>query len=395
VTVRGNTRLVIDSAQSDFATVLAVYEPRAFSPPGAADAVDCVAATAAGGARLAFDAQANVTYLLQAGGRDGSTGILGFTISCEPSPCPPRNDSIVSPWYFDRPYGDPYQELFDLRGATVERGEPLDCGNMAHTAWWVLDMYEGRSPIPFLFDTAGSTMPAAIAVYEAPLVYSPDGSLGASFDALRRLRCDVAEGGAGAVSRFTAVSGTRYYVQVGGRDGATGDLAVMVSCDGGCPPDNDNVQQAWYPPFGFEQLIDTRAATLSPGEPQPCGNIGKTIWYRMDGPAAGEYRVTTAGSDYRTAIAVYRTEGWSPPDGLVSLGCSTSGAMTVSAESGSVYYIQVGGIDGAGGALMTRVDCVEGCAATSPPGGIGVLSAGGSLVGPDTGSGGYLPRARR
>jgi hypothetical protein len=42
--------------------------------------------------------------------------------------------------------------------------------------------------------------------------------------------------------------------------------------------------------------------------------------------------------------------------------------------------------------LQTRVDCVRGCEATSPPGGIAY--PGGTVVGPDTGSGGYLPGAR-
>jgi hypothetical protein len=396
VTVRGDTTLVIDSGQSDFDTVLAVYEPAAFSPPGAADVLECDASSSSERARVEFRADANVSYLLQAGGRGAATGQLGFRIDCDPSPCPPPNDSIVNPWWFDKPYGQPYEEVHDLRGATVEDGEPLDCGDMGHTAWWVIDMNAGRPSIPFMFDTANSTMPTAIAVYEAPMTYSPDGSLGASFDALRRVACDSGDGGSRAVSRFTASArpeGTRYYVQIGGRDGASGELHLTISCDGGCPPDHDNLAAAYYAPVGYEQFTDTRAATMEPDESRPCGNIGKTIWYRLDGAAPGDYGIRTNGSDYPTVIAVYRNDGFSPPGGLVSLGCSVAGAMTISVEPGFAYYIQIGGVDGSGGGLMARVDCISGCEVTSPPG--GAIPGAGGVSGPDTGSGGYLPGARR
>jgi hypothetical protein len=399
ITARGDTTLVVDSAQSDYDTVLALYQNSADgigdSPPGSLELVTCRASSSAGRARLEFDADANVTYWLQAGGRGGATGQLAFALDCIPEPCPPFHDTIQNPYGFGKPYGEPYEETFDMRGATVEPGEPLGCGNMGRTAWWVYEAYEGQPTIPFVFDTANSTYDTAIAVYEAPVgVYSPEGNYAASFGDLRQLACEPGAAGADARVVFGALPGHRYYVQIGGRNGASGELHVTISCDGGCPPDNDNVAQAWYVPLGYTQSFDTRAATTEPGEDAPCGGIGKTVWFRLDGATPGDYRVANDGSDFATATAVYRSDGVSPPGGVVGIGCSASGTMSFAVEAGYAYYIQIGGRDGASGTLQTRVDCIAGCEPTSPPGGI-TSGAGGSIGGPDTGSGGYLPSARR
>jgi hypothetical protein len=239
-------------------------------------------------------------------------------------------------------------------------------------------------------------METAIAVYEAPIgALNPDGTWGIEFEDLTLLECDFQGEATRAVSRFTASpgpTGKRYYVQIGGRNGASGELHVTFDCDGGCPPENDNVAQAWTAPIGYEQTTDTRAATIETNEALPCGSMGKTIWYQLPVPTAGEFRVTTAGSNFPTVIAVYKVDQVSPPGGLSGAACVSVDGLTFSTDGVSSYYIQIGGADGAGGTLVTRVDCVAGCQATSPPGG---ASGGGGVVGPDTGSGGYLPAARR
>jgi hypothetical protein len=392
VTARGDTTLIIDSADSDFDTVLAVYESKGISPPGSLDLISCHASSAAGRARLAFDATANTTYFLQAGGRSGATGALAFSIDCTPLPCPPFHDTIQNPAYFDRPYGEPYEDISDARGATVEDNEPLDCGNMGGTTWWVVEMYGGRTAIPFVFDTVNSTLDTAVSVYEVPLYFSIPQAR--PFDDLDRITCDPGGAGVRVRTGFTAVAGKRYYVQVGGRNGAAGDQHVTISCEGGCPPENDNVALAWYASIGYQQATDTRAATTEPGESLPCGTMGKTVWYRLDPFALGDYRITTEGSDFATAISVYTIKGFSPPGGLDQVACVASDELTFSVQPGIGYLIQIGGVAGVGGMLQTRVDCVRGCEVTSPPGGISGPPNGGGVIGPDTGSGGYLPGAR-
>ena len=151
---------------------------------------------------------------------------------------------------------------------------------------------------------------------------------------------------------------------------------------------------AWsvYPPY--RHWIDTTGATVEPGEPAPCGNIGKTVWYRLDAGSGTEHTISTEGSDFATAIAVYAIDQPSPPGGMTNVSCSTSGTLTFDAATGMSYFVQVGGVESDAGALVVSIDC-EVCAVPGGQGGGGgVIVAGGSVAGPDTGSGGYLPGAR-
>jgi hypothetical protein len=177
-------------------------------------------------------------------------------------------------------------------------------------------------------------------------------------------------------------------------------LGFEISCEGPCPPENDNIAAAWYPSFGFPVMADTRAATLEAGEERPCGNIGNTVWYRFDAAQAGEFRISTAGSDFSTVLAVYEFEGVSPPGGARNVACVEGTDLNLHASAGHSYLLQVGGAGGAGGILQARIDCdASVCQSWVYPvdtgqGGGGPM-AGGSIGGPDTGSGGYLPGARR
>ncbi len=403
LTARGDTLIALDTAGSNFETVMAVYETVGFSPPpGSFDLIDCEAGS---DSRIEFDATGNKTYWVQAGGVDGASGQLVLNADCVPAPCPPFNDSVAQPYYFGRPQGSQlYTEFIDLGGATTEAAEPLDCGEMSHTAWWAIDMYEPYPMVPLVFDTRDSDFDTEIAVYEAPLYgYVPYDAPEAAFAQLTPVLC--ASDGAGNRARavFDAAPGKRYYVQIGGRGGTSGTVGFEISCEGPCPPENDNVGAAWQPSFGYPLFTDTRAATLEPGEDTPCGNIGNTVWYRIDGQAPGAYTISTAGSDFATVIAVYEVQPFSSPPGggVREQSCELDGELEFAGSSGFSYLIQIGGVDGAGGMLSLQIDCApdEICQPAVYPvdtgqgGGPGVVYGG--LIGPDTGSGGYLPGARR
>jgi hypothetical protein len=73
------------------------------------------------------------------------------------------------------------------------------------------------------------------------------------------------------------------------------------------PPPNDAFNDR-IPASGnfLSHSANTTEATLQPpDEPQPCANIGKTIWYQFTPTASGTYRLGTENSDYDTALAVY------------------------------------------------------------------------------------------
>ncbi|TAK62277.1 MAG: carboxypeptidase regulatory-like domain-containing protein, partial [Dehalococcoidia bacterium] len=130
------------------------------------------------------------------------------------------------------------------------------------------------------------------------------------------------------------------------------------------PPDPDH---SWTPKdilaFPFTDSRNTAAASLEPGEQQPCGDVGATIWYRLvvpySPPGTTTVTVDTAGSDFDTAVAVYTPDYSlpSPPGGLALIGCNATGLrswQTFAADPGSVYYVQVGGQSGATGNLVVN-----------------------------------------
>jgi hypothetical protein len=131
--------------------------------------------------------------------------------------------------------------------------------------------------------------------------------------------------------------------------------------------------------------------------------MGKTVWYRIDVGAGADFTISTAGSDFPTVIAAYETPPWSSPPGggTGDVGCVIGDTLEYEGAAGSSYLIQVGGVDGASGSLRLSIDCAptDSCRQQVYPvdtgqggGGDGHSLAGGSVSGPDTGSGGHKAR---
>jgi hypothetical protein len=267
-------------------------------------------------------------------------------------------------------------------------GEQLGCGNMGRTVW--LQLYPYNSDVPLIFETAGSSFDTAIAVYEFPSYETPVSDY-------TRVACSEGGQGQQADIEFNVEPGKMYVVQLGGRNGASGDMQVNGRCETYCPPQNDHLRFAEQTCVSCGHAADTRGATLEPGEMQPCGNIGKTVWFSLQ-PGAVDYNFRTEGSEFPAAIAVYRFEGASPPGALRMLECSSTGSLDIAVEDGFGYLVQVGGVDGASGMLNFQANCTDRC----PPGLFpvpvdtgGAGQPGGGVRPPDTGNGGYLPRSRR
>jgi len=135
---------------------------------------------------------------------------------------PPDPDNSSTPKFIT---SFPFIDSRNTTGAALEGGEPHTCGNMGATIW-----YQITAPISppgtssVAIDTAGSDFNTAIAIYTLdPAVPSPPG-------ALLQLACSP-NWGHNAELTFTAEPGTTYYIQVGGQDGATGNLIVHADGD--------------------------------------------------------------------------------------------------------------------------------------------------------------------
>ena len=393
----GPTTLTIDTSGSDFETAIAVYRDPAYTGDGAQlERIACESGGAGRQADLRVPVDAQSPVWVQVGGRNGDSGRLLMNIDCDPSPCPPPFDAQNNPLWISVPGYLPTYDWIDTRGATEEPGEPLSCGNMGGTIWYFIESNSGGR---IRFSTQNASFPVAMAVYRVDADYS----FSTEDD---RIAC-VDGSTQPAALEFDLVPGERYRVQIGGRNGATGDTEVAVDCVPACPPTNDNSSSPWQVMPPISGMFNTRGATLEAGEPQPCGgarNVGKTVWFSLpmiglaaDADPDATITVTTDGSTFTPIIAAYTTDAFSPPGGANEIACGES-RLTFTAESMKSYFIQVGGMDDTGGDLIVNIECSGNCP-TYPDGGCqcGGGDGGGrpgGITGPDTGNGGYLGRRR-
>lgn len=148
------------------------------------------------------------------------------------------------------------------------------------------------------------------------------------------------------------------------------------------PPANDNCANAIQISVpSFSNTVNTTGATTEAGEPNGCGLIGATVWYKM-GPFANAQTVelNTFGSDYDTVLAI--TTG--ACGSQVSVACdddspdSVQSNLTFQAAAGTVYYIQLGGFIGSTGNAVLNVNGGALVPTLSPSGmaALGLLLAG-------------------
>ncbi len=137
----------------------------------------------------------------------------------------------------------------------------------------------------------------------------------------------------------------------------------------GPPPVNDDFANAQAIPVPGQATGDTSNATNEAGERQPCGNIGKTVWYRVTPGTNGSLTATTAGSSFDTVMAIYSGTSLS---NLTPLQCndddgtSITSHVTVPVLAGQRYYIQVGGFSGDSGAVTLHVSLDTSPATVTP-----------------------------
>lgn len=388
VYAEGPTTIEIDTEGSGFDTAIAVYEdPQYLGGIQNLERISCERGGAGQRASVRIPVEGQRQYFVQVGGRNGASGLLAVKGDCDPSPCPPAFDSQMNPNWITAPAYLPWYDYSDTRGATEEPGEPLSCGDMGNTVWYVI---EGSGTGTVRVSTKDSSFATALALYRADDFFPVSGE---------RDRVACADGSTQpAELTFDIKPGERYRVQLGGRNGASGDLQILIDCVPACPPQNDGMGNGMYISGTASGVIDTRGATLDPGEPQPCGgarNVGKTVWFWIgetllstDGPQTATWRVTTTGSDFPAIVAVYAGDGFSPPGGATESACG-EGAATFEAQRGRAMFVQIGGANDSGGQLQFQFECSGACPDRYPGGQPGT---GGSIVGPDTGNGGYLGR---
>ena len=139
-------------------------------------------------------------------------------------------------------------------------------------------------------------------------------------------------------------------------------LASAILLVGAVPawaaPGNDNLAAATaIAAVPATESGDTTGASLEPGEPQPCGSIGSTVWYTVTPSQDGTIIFDTFGSTYDTVLAVHQGTSMGS---LVLRACNDDSTglqskVTVPVSAGVTYSIQVGGFVGQTGPLTLNL----------------------------------------
>lgn len=150
-------------------------------------------------------------------------------------------------------------------------------------------------------------------------------------------------------------SGTR-----GGNIGPLPDAAAALAALDSLPANDQWVDATAIGALPQTLTADPRWAGVQLDEPaMGCATVGHTLWYRYQPDVAVDITIETTGSDYDTALALWRSSGSS----LARIACSDDitennpdSRIRATLEAGETYYIQVGGVDGDAGRLRLSAD---------------------------------------
>jgi PKD repeat protein len=141
-------------------------------------------------------------------------------------------------------------------------------------------------------------------------------------------------------------------------------VALVAVCLPGAalaaPPANDDFANATaISSMPFSDTIDVTEAGMEGGESSYCA-VSNTAWYSFVADSDGIIRLDSSGSSFfGPTLNLYRQDG-SDMSGLSFVGCSAyyQNPVTLSVQSGSTYYLQVGGSYWGGGNLHFSIAVV-------------------------------------
>jgi hypothetical protein len=208
-----NTAVTIDTVGSSFDTIIGVYVGSALNRLTNVACNDDIQPGVLQ-SRLSFLAGAGTTYYVQVGGFNAAFGTLAVNFTAPP---PPANDIFASA--IALPAGTTRAVTF---GASTEPGEPTTvdatCGPsggvIGRTVWYTLTPTSNGI---VTLDTIGSDFDTVLAVYT-----------GSAVNALTRLACNDDAVNQQSQVTVPVMAGTPYRVQVGGLNGAAGNLVLNV-----------------------------------------------------------------------------------------------------------------------------------------------------------------------
>jgi subtilisin family serine protease len=328
--------VVVETAGSDFDTVLAVYSGADFANLAEMASNDDVSSRRTT-SRVSFDAAAGVAYAIAVDGYGGTTGNITLTLTpSSGTTVAPPNDNLVAS---ETVSGSDAIVMGESRAATKESGEPNHAHNPGGRSIW----YQWQAPSDGLLElgTSGSHFDTLLAVY-----------LGQSVGSLTEL-AENDDGPIGDLSshiELTVLSNATYRIAVDGFNGAGGQVRLHLQFNP-TGPNGSNDSFANATDVGPQPVFtqgSNNGATKEAEEPDHAGNMGgHSVWWRWTADTDGLITVDLDGSDFDTLLAVY--QGTSLAN-LIPISAnddtsfdSLASRSTFAAISGETYHIAVDG----------------------------------------------------
>jgi len=304
-------------------------------------------------------------------------GVAGATevraVAGAPAAAPPGNDAFASPVAATSlPFAAP---AISTTEATMEGGEPQPSCRTNNTAvgksvWYTLQLAANTQ---VSISTSGSSFDTVLAAYTGAAVNALTEVAGACND-------DISGSDFDSAFVFTATANQLYRIQASGWGAAGGNLVLNVVAV--VPAANDAFSNAVaVTSVPFNAAVSTTGSSMETGEPQPsCRRdntaVGKSVWYRLQFPAASRVRISTVGSSFNTVAAVYTGSAVNAltevpgacNDDIDADNGDVRSKVVLDAAANQVYRLQVSGFGSAGGNLVLNVTADAPAAQVSPRG---------------------------
>lgn len=339
----------IDTAGSDFDTILAVYTGstlNSLSPVASNDDATERDLTS----KVIFDVVAGTTYQIAIDGYGGDCGTFFLSINKLQGGSAPPNDLFQNAILIS---GSSTIVTGSNIGATKETGEPDHSGNSGGSSvWW---RWVAPSNTTVVISTEDSDFDTLLAVYTGSTLQNL--TVVAQND-------DDYYGSGYSVVTFSATSNQIYYIAVDGYASSGGQPAqgtIKLTIRPVSPPVNDNFQNRI---LLSGVIVSTEGnnygATAEPDEPYHSGyQPNRSVWWSWTAPYSGFVSVSTFGSSFDTLLGIYTgnvvtnlTRVAGSDDAYDIVGPSMA---FFRADAGVTYHIAIDGYNGSSGNIKLRI----------------------------------------
>lgn len=312
-----DTSLELDTTGSNTSTDACVYR-------GTRGALSQVACSPDGfDSHFFAELQGGVTYYVMV---DITSGCCGQSLTLSLRDRTVANDDFDSAQQVG---ALPFDDSRDVLRATAAPDDPWCLQSSTNTVWY---RYTPSTDQAVAADTAGSSYDTRLCVYE--------GSRGALTEVASN---DDANGTFFAALTANLRAGTTYWFMVATNQPDASNLHLSLQETTPLPPvagdDFDAATQIGDTPFS--DTLDATRATAAADDPTDCFGNAASVWYAYTPTESGTLNVSTAGSDYDTALGVYTgSRGDLAP---VTCNDDADGGLTshvsIPVTAGTTYYV--------------------------------------------------------